>query len=275
MADIDDDVLAYAMALGRHFMLRDPLPRKGKKAAGYRETYLEARLLAASGYIDVSKSIAYFMSRLIANRRVEVSKHSDKTRCWSIEDARTGMQIRFLAPDEKIVRAHALEASAMELDSSFEPVEPVEAATLRMRMVQVKRAQAIVAERAAARQWPPAVGSTEARVLALAQGGEEFETCRKIKGEREWTHYKPSTPSAFLAKLKDLTLRVHEVEEHAPDSQRCKGMGLAPGQMYVEVVFSKLNDVSSAPISAYAWVAKVEVGVESKKPSRAKSSSTK
>ena len=107
----------------------------------------------------------------------------------------------------------------------------MEAARQRLCAVIEMREQTIVASRAAESKWPPAEGSAEARVRALAQGGEHFETCRKIKASREWTHYKNTTASAFLAKLKDLSLSIQEGEEHAQVSYKGKGICLRPGDV--------------------------------------------
>lgn len=255
MADIDDEVLAYAMALGRHFKFFDPLPGKSKKIR-YREARLDVRSAVDINFPDRSGFLAHFIARLMSERRVKVRAIPDSDSDWLVEDGRTGMQIRFYAPTEKQVRAHLAEASEMKVDAS---IESVEAAALRMRMVREQRDKATVASRVAARNWPPTEGSREARVLALAQGGEDFEACRLVKGARDWTQYKRTTASAFLAKLRDLSLNIAGVEEHAHDSKKGNGMSLAPGQLFVEVVFSGVNDVDDKPISSYIWVAKVDL----------------
>jgi hypothetical protein len=252
--DIDDEVLAYAMALGGLFRLFDPLPGKSKKTR-YRETSLEARSNVNGEYIDRTNSVAHFIARLMSDRSVKVPKGADSShRGWVIVDGRTGLKLEFRAPSEEQVRARMAEASMVEVDGD---IEPVEAARRRLRAVIDSRDQSIVASRVAAWRWPPAEGSTEARVFALAQGGEEFQSCRRIKGSNEWTYFKDSTESAFLAKLKDRSLRIEDVVEHAHDSFRGKGMDLRPDQAFIDVSFSKLGDARGTPISSYIWVAKV------------------
>lgn len=261
MTEFDDELLAYAMSLGSYFWLSDPLPGKSKKTL-YRETRVEARLSVDGRYVDRSGLVAHFIARLMLDRRVKIKDIDVSSSEWVIEDGRTGMQLRFYAPTEKRMRAHLAEASEMKVDASLEAVE---AATICMRMVGEERAKAIVASRATARRWPPAEGSTEARLLALTQDPVQFEACRKIKGTSTWTTFKATTASAFLAKLKDLSLRIHEAKEHEHDSKEGKDMGLPPGMLFVEVTFSELNDAGDKPVSTYNWVAKVETPPVSKK----------
>ncbi len=254
MADIDDEVLAHALALGRDFKLHEPLPGKSKEVR-YRETYLEARSTRDGKIIDRSALVAHFIARLMAARSVKITKGPDSVNSdWVIADGRTGLQLRFAAPSEKQVRERTAEASAENVGSD---IEPVEAARQRLRAAIDSRERAIVVRRTAERKWPPSEGSVEARVLALAQGGEHFFACRKIKGSTEWTHYKNSSATAFIAKLKDLSLSIENVEEHAHDSQKGIGMDIQPSEAFIEVNFSALDDASSQRISSYTWVAKV------------------
>lgn len=255
MADIDDEVLAYAIALGRNFELSDPLPGKSKKIL-YRGTRFDVRSSVDGKYFDRSGLVAHFIARLMSERRVTVKDIAESNSSdWVVEDGRSGMRIRFYAPTEQRVRAHLIEASRMKVDASLEPVE---AATLRMRMVREERDEAIVASRSAVKRWPPAEGSTEARLLALAQGAGQFEACRRVNGTSTWTTYKSTTPSAFLAKLKDRSLSVHVLREHTHDSKDGKDMSLRPGQVFVEVEFSELSDANDTPVSSYIFVAKVD-----------------
>lgn len=255
MADFDDEVLAYAMSLGSYFKLFDPQPGKANKSL-YRETRLEASSLEDGKYVDLSGVVGHFIARLMSERRVKVKDIEDSLESeWRIEDGRTGKQLLFYAPAEQQVRARRAEASEMKVDASLGAVE---AATMRMRMVGEERAKTIVASRATTRRWPPAEGSTEARLLALTQDAVQFEACRKIKGTSTWTSFKATTASAFLAKLKDLSLRIHEAKEHEHDSKEGKDMGLPPGMLFVEVTFSELIDADDKPVSTYNWVAKVK-----------------
>lgn len=262
MADIDDEVLSYALALGSDFKLLDPLPGKSKKIR-CRETCLEVRSSRDGKTIDRSDLVAHFIARLMSDRTVKITKEPDFSNSdWLIADRRTGLQLHFNSLSERQVREKMAEASAENVDSDLLPVE---AARQRLSAVIDSRERAIVASRSAERKWPPAEGSVEARVLALAQGGEYFQTCRKIKGSTEWTDYKKTSATAFIAKLKDISLGIKNVTEHLHDSPKGIGMGLEAGEVFIDVMFYALDDASSKAISSYVWVAKVATPAVPKK----------
>jgi hypothetical protein len=262
MTDMDDEVLAYAMALGRHFKLFDPLPGKSKRVR-YREVTLGARSLTASGYADRSDLAAHFVVRLMSHRSVKVAKSPDLSlSAWVIADGRAGLQLRFEAPAEKQVRTRMAEASLVEVDDDLEPVE---AARQRLCAVIEEREQGIVASRA------KETLSKKDRVVELMKGADGFRLSRLVNQSYGFTEFKSSNAATVKTKLNDPSLFISQIDVQPHDHPLAVEWDLQPGHTLVEVEFCKVKDMPTTPASVFRWFAPAETPEPSKKPSLPKS----
>lgn len=257
------------MALGRNYELCERLPGKGKKAE-WRNINIVVGFMRNGVMRYQTDSVAHFVARLFSDRavKIEKSEFSKSSFTWVLIDGRTGFQLCFDAPAESVVRARMAEASVLKVPSGLDAVE---AAKQRILLIQQKEERVIVEGRVAEKRWPPPEGSMAARVLELASGGENFESCRKLSNSSEWTNSKKSSAAALITKLKGRSLSIVDVEEHAHDSYTGARMNLAPGQAWIVVNFCALDDAKGVPSSSYDWLAKVKKPSAPKKPSRGKS----
>jgi hypothetical protein len=254
MADFDNELLAYAMALGSRFELVEPLPGKAKKTA-LKKLPLVVRSVSDGVERDHSDEVAHFMARLFVDRAVQIKKKPlDKSRFeWILSDGRSDAQIRFDAPAESEVRALMIEASKYLVANGLGAVE---AANQRLVLRQRDNNRNVIANRMAEKKWPPPEGTAAARALALAKDGDHFWSSRQVTQSFGWNQSKRTSAAAFIAKLKDRSLWVQEIEEHPHDSLKGKEWNIEPSDVVAVVSFCAVDDARGQPISCYQWIAK-------------------
>ena len=254
MAAIDDEVLAYAMAMGERFTLCEPLPEA--KKVKHRELSLEVNVLASGGYEDRTIPVAQFIARLMSDRSFRVKKdpHDKATFHWVVVDGRTGSELHFEAPSEKSVRTRMAEASTVEVDAALGVME---SATERLRLLERKEANAIVTDRVAEKKWPPAEGSVPARILALAKAVSGNILSSRLAPQGYWTHVNTSSLGALTSKLKSPAYAIASFVIHEPGSPLALQYRLDPSLSAIEVEFCKFDDASAEPVSKYEFAANV------------------
>lgn len=270
MADIDDQVLAYAMAVGNSYMLFEPLPGKAKKVQ-HRKLWLNVQALEAGGYKHRPEPVAHFIARLMSDRRVSVKKDPDsKERFhWVVADGRTGLELRFEGQSEKSVRALMAGASALKVNTEL-GLGVLGEATEKLRQFRRLEAIAITKERAAEKKWPPPEGSQTARILALARASTDIAYTRANQSYG-WSDYNSTSVVAFISKLKSPALAVARFDVHEHDSPAAMEHDLPPGYVFVEVAFCAIDDTRGKEITKYEFLVKPPEAAEPKKQSPRKS----
>jgi hypothetical protein len=132
----------------------------------------------------------------------------------------------------------------------------VEAANQRLLLRQRDNNRNVIANRMAEKKWPPAEGTPAARALALAKAGDHFWSSRLVTPSSGWSQSKRTSAAALIAKLKDSSLWIQEIEEHPHDSDKGKDLNVEPGDVVAVVSFCAVDDAKSQPISCYEWIAK-------------------
>ena len=256
MVDFDDELLAYAMSLGGRFKLLEPLRGKGKKIV-WRELGLVVEYLSAGLMKKQTDEVAHFIARLFSDRTLQIERDRifKSSLVWILVDGRSRAQLRFTAPAESEVRARMVEASSQKVAQGLSAVE---AAKQRLLLIQQEKQRVITARRIAEMKWPPPEGSTAARALVLAKDGKHFQSCQAEYPTYEWSEYKRTNAAAFMAKLKDPSLRIQELEEHPRNRQEGIATDLEPREAFVSVEFCVVDDAKSEPISSYKWIAKLD-----------------
>lgn len=254
MADFDDELLAYAMALGGGFELVEPLPGKSKKIA-WEKLPLVVTSVSDGVERHHSDDVAHFIARRFVDRAVQIKKKTlDKSRFeWILSDGRSGAQIRFTAPSESEVRSLMIEASKYLVAAGLGAVE---AANQRLLLRRRDIRRNVIANRIAEKKWPPPEGTAAARALALAKDGDHFWSRRQVTQSFGWSQSKRTSAAAFIAKLKDRSHWVQEIEEHPHDSLKGKEWNIEPSDVVAVVSFCAVDDEKNQPISCYEWVAK-------------------
>jgi hypothetical protein len=255
MAEIDDEVLAFAMAMGRNFQLSEP---RSKSAGKPKRRGLDVKVVTSpDAHANPTGFVAHLVASLIPDRRTSIKKSAwiPGVFDWVVAGGPPGLGVRFEGSSEADVRAKIAESATVKPEPGLDPVA---AAIDRMRKTKAIKDRAVVDSRIAKRAWPPEKGSQAELILRLANAGRAFHQSRILNTYSGWTCPKPTTPAAFLKKLKDASLTVASFELHKHDSPTGIDWGLRAGQRHASVRFCAIDDASGKAISEYEFV--VDVG---------------
>lgn len=257
MAEIDDETLAYAMAMGYDFRLCEMVLRSTERPQ-LREIELSAttrdlgRQVSRTGYVAQLLIDRLMQERVVTFKKLPGVKEAVE---WLVADVEAGLEIRFKAPSEKIVRAGMLEAVPVIVDEEFDSIQVRRA---KLSAVQRAKDKEVVETRFAEWSWPPNGGSPAARVLALAKTGQNFWFASMHPKTKRMTDPKPCKPATLFKRLKNPSLAISTFQLHGHDSLKGVEMDLDPAQAYVEISFCLIKDAHGAEVATFEFVASMD-----------------